>query len=155
MAWPLTSTAFADNTRIPDKYTGEGENISPPLKWGEPPAGTVEYALIGHDPDAPSGNWIHWVLYGLGKEKRSLPEAQPKTKTLPDLGSAKQGLNSSQKIGYSGPMPPPGKVHHYHFRLYALKDPITLAPGASEGELQKALQGHILAETELVGLYSR
>jgi Raf kinase inhibitor-like YbhB/YbcL family protein len=155
MAWSLTSPAFADNTRLPDKYTGEGENVSPPLNWGEPPAGTVEYALICNDPDAPSGNWIHWVLYGLGKEQHSLPEAVRKSATLPDLGGAKQGLNSSRKIGYSGPMPPPGKVHHYHFRLYALDSQITLPPGATEADLKKAMEGHILDKTELVGLYSR
>jgi Raf kinase inhibitor-like YbhB/YbcL family protein len=155
MSWSLTSPAFADQARIPDQYTGEGENISPPLNWGEPPPTTVSYALICNDPDAPSGNWIHWVLYDLGKAQRSLPEGRPKTETLPDLGGAKQGRNSSRQIGYSGPMPPPGKAHHYHFRLYALDTKLSLAPGASETELNSAMQGHILDDTELVGLYSR
>jgi Raf kinase inhibitor-like YbhB/YbcL family protein len=155
MAWSLTSPAFADNTRMPDRYTGEGENISPPLNWGEPPPETVSYALICSDPDAPSGNWIHWVLYGLGKERRSLPEGVPKTKTLADLGEAKQGLNTSRQIGYSGPLPPPGKAHHYHFRLSALDTQISLPSGATEAELKKAMAGHILDKTELVGLYSR
>jgi Raf kinase inhibitor-like YbhB/YbcL family protein len=155
MAWPLTSMAFADNARMPDKYTGEGENVSPPLNWGEPPPETVSYALICNDPDAPAGNWIHWVLYGLGKERRSLPEGLPKTKTLPDLGEAKQGINTGRQIGYSGPMPPPGKIHHYHFRLYALDAQLTLPSGATEADLKKAMAGHLLDETELVGLYFR
>jgi Raf kinase inhibitor-like YbhB/YbcL family protein len=153
--WCLTSAAFADSTEIPVNHTCDGQNVSPPLAWGEPPPGTAEFALICNDPDAPSGNWVHWLLYGIPPGQRRLTEAVPNSETLPDLGGAKQGLNDSGRVGYTGPCPPAGPAHHYHFRLYALDAATDLPPGATEAALRNATAGHVLAHSEVVGLYSR
>ena len=155
MAWTLSSTAFKEGERIPRKYTGDGEDVSPPLSWTMPPANTVELALICDDPDAPRGTFNHWVLYALPASTTALPEAVPKTEALPKLGGAKQGRNSAGRIGYMGPAPPPGAVHHYHFILHALDAKIELRPGATQKDLREAMKGHVLGQTELVGVYSR
>ena len=149
----LTSTAFADGQPIPAKYTGDALNISPPLAWTNVPAGTKSFALITDDPDAPAGTWTHWVIYDLPPTATALDEDTPKVAQLRD--GSKQGLNSSQKTGYSGPMPPPGKVHHYHFKLYALDTMTGLAPGAAKTNLLKAMDGHVLGEGRLMGTYER
>jgi len=155
MKWSLTSPAFADGERIPAQFTCDGNDISPELRWTEPPSGTTELALVCDDPDAPRGTWVHWVLYSLPADRRALPEAVPKTGTLEKLGGARQGKNSGGSIGYQGPCPPKGPAHHYHFRLYALDAPVALDPGAARAELDKVMKGHVLGEIELVGLYSR
>ncbi len=155
MKWSLTSPAFAEGEKIPSKFTCDGNDISPELRWTDPPTKTVELALICEDPDAPRGTWVHWVLFNLPADRRSLPEAVPKIGIVEILGGAKQGRNSGGSLGYQGPCPPQGPAHHYHFRLYALDAPAKLDPGATRAELDKAMQGHILSETELVGLYSR
>jgi len=155
MAWTLSSTAFKNGERIPRKYTGDGDDVSPPLSWTSPLAKTVELALICDDPDAPRGTFTHWVLYGLPASTTALPENVAKTETLPRLGAAKQGRNSAGNIGYLGPSPPPGPVHHYHFILYALDAKLDLKPGATAKDLRKVMGGHALGQTELVGLYSR
>ena len=155
MAWTLSSTAFKNGERIPRKYTGDGDDVSPPLSWTAPPAKTVELALICDDPDAPRGTFTHWVLYGLPASTTALPENVAKTETLPKLGGAKQGRNSAGKTGYLGPSPPPGPVHHYHFMLYELDAKLDLKPGATAKDLRKVMEGHALGQTELVGLYSR
>jgi len=155
MSWVLTSSAFENDRNIPSLYTCDGKNISPPLSWTKPPDGTAELALVCNDPDAPMGNWIHWVLYALPADQGSLPPAVPNADVLLNLGGAKQGENTSGGIGYTGPCPPPGPTHHYHFRLYALDALTNLEPGATVDELRDATDGHILAEIELVGLYSR
>ena len=155
MGWSLRSTAFSANAEIPDKYTCEGADVSPQLSWTSPPEGTAEIALICSDPDAPSGNWVHWVIYGIAPDRLSLPEAVPTSETLPDLDGARQGRNDFGRIGYGGPCPPPGPAHHYHFRLYALDAPTNLRAGATEAELLRAMKGHIVARGELVGVYSR
>ncbi|MCX5649632.1 MAG: YbhB/YbcL family Raf kinase inhibitor-like protein [Planctomycetota bacterium] len=152
----LTSPAFANGARIPVRHTGEGDDRSPPLEWTDPPEGTKSFALICDDPDAPRGTWDHWLVWNLPATLRQLPEGVPTTKTLPDLGGAMQGNNSWPKIGYGGPMPPPGHgTHHYHFVLYALDAPLDLAPGANKAALQKAMKGRVLAEARLMGTYSR
>jgi hypothetical protein len=155
MAWTLSSTAFKNGERIPRKYTGDGDDVSPPLSWASPPAKTVELALICDDPDAPRGTFTHWVLYGLPASTTALPENVAKTETVPRLGGAKQGRNSAGKTGYLGPSPPPGPVHHYHFILYALDAKLDLKPGATAKDLRKVMEVHALGQTELVGLYSR
>ena len=156
MAMTLKSPAFADGERIPEKYTGDGQDLSPPLEWSGTPEGTKTLALICDDPDAPRGTWDHWVLWNLPAALRKLPEGVPNRERLPDLGSAVQGSNSWPKIGYGGPMPPPGHgTHHYHFVLYALDAAMDLKPGTAKAALQKAMKGHILAEARLVGTYSR
>jgi len=155
LAWNLTSKAFRNNGRIPVKHTGDGRDVSPELSWTAPAAGTAQLALICDDPDAPAGTWTHWVLYGLPADRRSVPEGVPRTEVLPKLGGARQGRNSWGAIGYRGPSPPRGPVHHYHFRLYALNARLTLRPRADRAAVEKAMKGHIVGRTELIGLYSR
>lgn len=149
----LTTDAFAHGASIPAKYTCIGKDISPALAWGEPPAGTQSFALIMDDPGA---SWAHWVLYNIPPETRSLAEALPVTgKNVPEgQGSPFAGKNSWGNIGYGGPCPPSG-VHRYHFKLYALDETVGLLPGADKGELLKAMEGHILAQGELVGTFSK
>ena len=154
VAWQLTSTAFEHGERIPTKYTADGEDISPPLAWGEPAEGTAELALICDDPDAPVGTWNHWVLYGLSPEVSSLPEAIPTTETVEEP-ALKQGLNSWPKLGYGGPSPPPGKPHRYQFTLYALGETLDLEPRAEKQQLLDAMEGKVLGKTMLEGTYGR
>ena len=152
----ITSDAFANGQSIPAKYTCIGTDVSPPLAWGEPPAGTQSFALIMDDPDASIGTWVHWVLYNIPVERRSLQEDLPVTgKNVPEgQGSLFTGKNSSGNIGYNGPCPPSG-THRYFFKLYALDETVGLLPGADKGELLKAMEGHILAQGELMGTFSK
>ena len=156
MAFTLTSSAFENDGRIPKPYSGEGEDASPPLAWSDPPAGTQAFALICDDPDAPVGTWDHWLIWNLPGDTHQLPEGIPTTPTVDGLGGTAQGKNGWGKIGYGGPMPPPGHGdHHYHFVLYALDAKLDLAPGADKQALMKAMEGHVLGKAELTGLYSR
>ncbi len=152
MPFELTSTAFAPGKPIPRKYTCDGENVSPPLQWGDPPQLTRSFALIADDPDAPVGTWVHWVLYNLPAGARALPEAVRSDATLPD--GSRHGQNSWRWLGYGGPCPPSG-THRYFFKLYALDAVLDLAAGASKDQLLQAMKGHILAQTEVMGLYAR
>ncbi|HLF73013.1 MAG TPA: YbhB/YbcL family Raf kinase inhibitor-like protein [Anaerolineales bacterium] len=148
----LTSDAFAHEKPIPAQYTCTGSDISPALTWGEPPAGTQSFALIMDDPDAPMGTWVHWVLFNIPASARGLPEAVPAGQTLSD-GST-HGRNSSGNQGYNGPCPPSG-THRYFFKLYALDEMLGILAGADKGELLKAMEGHLLAQGELMGTFSR
>ncbi len=154
MAFALTSTAFTDGTAIPAKYTCDEADVSPPLAWSGAPAGTVSFALIVDDPDAPAGTWVHWVLYNLPATTAELPENVAKVETL-DLGGARQGRNDFQRPGYGGPCPPPGPAHRYFFKLYALDAPLRLKAGATKQDVEAAMKGHILATAQLVGTYAR
>jgi Raf kinase inhibitor-like YbhB/YbcL family protein len=149
----LTSSAFQAETIIPRKHTCDGLNTSPPLAWSQPPTGTKAFALIVDDPDAPGGTWVHWVVYDLPGEARSLPEAVPKQSEL--SSGARQGRNDFPSVGYGGPCPPPGPAHHYHFKLYALDGKLDLKSGATKAEVEKAMRGHVLGEGHLVGRYGR
>ena len=120
----LTSTAFTNGAPIPARYTCEGKDLSPPLRWSGVPAGAKSLALIADDPDAPVGTWVHWVLYDLPPSLAELSEDVPKTQTI--AGGARQGLNDFRRPGYGGPCPPPGKPHRYFFKLYALDKPLEL-----------------------------
>ncbi len=155
MAWTITSWAFEDGERIPAKYTADGEDISPPLDLGEGPEGAVELALICDDPDAPSGVWTHWVLYGLSPDVAELPEGiVPKAKV--NKPACVQGLNSWPKIGYGGPAPPAGTgTHRYQFTVYALDGPVELEPGATKSELAQAMRALTIAKATFTGTYSR
>lgn len=148
MALTLTSPVFAQGQPIPAKYTCDDQDISPPLHWGDAPAGTQSFALIMDDPDAPVGTWVHWVLFNLPAGLRDLPE-----KVAPPQGSL-EGKNGWGRAGYGGPCPPRGS-HHYFFKLYALDTKLSLARGAGKAQLLTAMEGHILAQAELVGTYSR
>ncbi len=148
----LTSTAFEHGATIPKKYTGDGADTSPPLRWDAPPAGTKSLAVICDDPDAPFGTWVHWVLFNLSAEARELPEGVP---TKEQLEGARQGKNDFGKIGYGGPAPPAGKPHRYFFKLYALDKTLELPAGATKAQAVAAMKGHVLAEGRLMGTYGR
>ncbi len=153
MAFKIESSAFQSQGMIPQKYTCDGEDLSPPLVWKDPPDKTQSFALISDDPDAPIGTWVHWVLYNLPGETNELAEGMSKAETLPN--GARQGMTDFKKVGYGGPCPPPGKPHHYFFKLYALDAPLALPPKATKVDFLVAAHGHILAQAELVGIYER
>ena len=148
----FTSSAFAHEAPIPVKYSCDGENISPPLAWTDPPDGTESFALINDDPDAPGGVWVHWVLYNIPADARGLQEAVPAQETLSD--GSQHGENSWGRRDYGGPCPP-GGTHRYFFKLYALDSMLDLGPGADKEALLTAMEGHILEETELMGTFAR
>jgi Raf kinase inhibitor-like YbhB/YbcL family protein len=152
LAMTLTSSAFTHGAMIPKEYTCDGKDISPPLRWSEPPEKTQSFALIMDDPDAPMGTWVHWVIYNIPATARGLSEGIPKDADLPD--GSRQGRNSWRRVGYGGPCPPSG-THRYFFKLYALDTVLSFAAGATKEELLKAMEGHILAQAELMGRYSR
>jgi Raf kinase inhibitor-like YbhB/YbcL family protein len=149
----LTSTAFQPNDTIPQKFTGDGRNVSPPLAWHDPPAGTKSFGLVCEDPDAPSGTFTHWVLFNLPADSHELSEGVPAEATLPN--GAVQGSNDFGQVGYGGPSPPPGKPHRYHFKLYALDQPLDLQPGATKQQVAAAMKGHVRGEAQLSGTYAR
>ncbi len=153
MALSVSSMAFQDGEKIPVRYTCEGEDISPPLAWGEAPQGTRSFALIVDDPDAPGGVFTHWVLFNIPGNSRELPEAIPAEHRL--ASGALQGKNDAGKIGYAGPCPPPGRAHRYRFTLYALDKPLDLTVGASKKQVLDAMERHILAQGRLTGIYQR
>jgi Raf kinase inhibitor-like YbhB/YbcL family protein len=153
MAMKVTSPAFRGGEVIPSKYTCEGANVSPPLQWEGLPPGANSLALICDDPDAPAGIWVHWVLYNLPINSSALPEAVPASETL--SSGAKQGINDFRRVGYGGPCPPPGKAHRYYFKLYALDIELALKPRTTKHELLGSMEGHILAEAQLMGTYQR
>ena len=153
MKLSITSTAFSEWQPIPQKYTCQGSDISPPLKWTNAPAATRSFALIADDPDAPMGTWVHWVVYDLPANLGALPEDVAKTQFIP--GNAKQGLNDFHRLGYGGPCPPSGKPHRYFFKLYALDRMLDLKPGATKKDLETAMKDHVLAEGQLMGTYQR
>jgi Raf kinase inhibitor-like YbhB/YbcL family protein len=152
MTMSLTSTAFAAGESIPPKFTCDGENVSPALQWDQPPAGTQSLALIMDDPDAPSGMFVHWVYYDLPPTSRGLPEGVA-AGDKPSPGGT-QGNNGAGRSGYTGPCPPSG-THRYFFRLYALDTRLDAAAGLTKDKLLQAMGGHILAQAELMGVYSR
>jgi len=153
MSLTLTSRAFAHETAMPSPCTCDGADMSPPLAWTDPPAGTKSFALIVDDPDAPLGMWVHWVLYNLPAASRSLAEHLPASDPLAD--GSRQGLNDFRRLGYGGPCPPPGSAHRYVFKLYALDATLALPPRATKAQLERAMDGRILAKAELIGLYQR
>jgi len=148
----VTSMAFRNGEAIPIRYTADGQNVSPPLAWTEPPRGTLSFAVICDDPDAPSGTFVHWTAWDIPVDQRRLAEAIPRTAETFDI---RQGENGFGGTGYGGPKPPPGTPHRYRFRVLALDDRPDLPPGAPAADLQAALAGHVLAEGILVGTYGR
>lgn len=148
----VTSSAFEEGQMIPAKYTADGEDISPPLQWQGAPDGTESIVLISDDPDAPMGTWVHWVIYNMPPETTSLPEGVPPDETLENGGF--HGTTDFHRLGYGGPAPPSG-THRYYFKLYALDTMLDLPPGATKGEVEKAMKRHILAQGDLMGKYKR
>jgi Raf kinase inhibitor-like YbhB/YbcL family protein len=145
----VTSSAFGPGGTIPIRYTGDGEDLSPPLSWTGAPEGTVEFALVCDDPDAPIVDaWVHWVLFGIPGTTTSLAEGS--------RGVGIEGDTSWRRPGYGGPQPPRGHgAHHYYFRVWALDARLGLDPGATKKDLLQAIEGHVLARGELVGTYER
>jgi Raf kinase inhibitor-like YbhB/YbcL family protein len=150
MSLKLTSGAFNNADKIPDKYSKRSGDISPALEWSGIPAQAKSLALIVDDPDAPSGTFVHWLLYAISTSVHALKEGVPHTTDLP--GGLRQGRNGFGEIGYGGPQPPSGE-HHYFFHLYALDIAIGLPPGVGRVELDRAMHGHILEKTELMGRF--
>lgn len=148
----LNSPAFESGGKIPSKYSGEGENVSPPLQWTNVPDGTRSFALICHDPDAPlvSGStygFVHWVLYNIPGSVASLPEGG---------GEYTKGPNGAGQEGYMGPMPPNGHgIHHYFFWLFALDEELNLEPGLTLWQLLERIEPHVIGMNRLVGTYQR
>lgn len=146
----LTSPAFREGGSIPSEYTCEGADHSPELSWTPGPAGTVSYALIMDDPDAPRGTWVHWVVWNITGTKLAAAASQQA-----DLGvGASQGTNSWGKTGWGGPCPPSG-THRYVFKVYALDTTLSLPSSTTKDALLAAMQGHVLAQGELVGRYAK
>ena len=154
MTMTLRSTVFEDGGAIPPKYTAEGENASPPLQWSDPPEGTKTLALIVDDPDAPGEqDFTHWVIFNIPRHMRDLPEGVAPRPTLQD--DIAQGQNDFGQLGYGGPQPPGDETHKYHFHLYALDSGFDAEPGLSKGDLLERMQGHILAEGQMFGIYRK
>jgi Raf kinase inhibitor-like YbhB/YbcL family protein len=143
----LSSTAFKLGATIPRKYTCDGDNLSPPLAWEGAPPEAKSFALIMDDPDAPSGTFVHWVLYDIPPAFSELREG---VKGFGALGS-----NSYRKVSYNGPCPPQGPAHRYFFKVYALDQLLKLHPGATRADVERAMQGHILEQAQLMGKYGR
>jgi Raf kinase inhibitor-like YbhB/YbcL family protein len=155
MNFKLESPVFSDGSMIPEKYSCDGEDISPVVEWKNVPPGTQSLALIMDDPDAPAGIWVHWVIYDISPSSNRLPEnVSKKDKELSStLSGALQGTNSWGKTGYGGPCPPRG-VHRYYFKLYAL-DTLLKQENLNKEKLLGAMKNHVLAQTELMGKYQR
>lgn len=148
----VRSPAFGEGGRIPPDFTCDGADMSPPIEWSGVPAGSKSLALIAEDPDAPAGNWTHWLIFDLSPDLTQLPAGISSGEKLSMNGS--QGRTDFGKTIYRGPCPPDGE-HRYFFKVYALDARLGLKPGASKQELSQAMQGHILAEGVLMGKYDR
>jgi len=152
MALEITSSAFSEDTMIPTRYTCDGPDVSPDLAWSGVPDTAQSLALICDDPDAPMGTWVHWVLFNIPAGTSGLPAEIPPDAVLEN--GARHGTNDFGRLGYGGPCPP-GGTHRYFFKLYALDTEPDLASGITKAELLEAMEGHILAEAQLMGKYKR
>lgn len=151
MSLRVSSDAFQQNQSIPEHYTREGANVSPTLSWQGEPSQTASFALIVEDPDAPRGVFTHWVCFNIPAQTHGLPPGVPQRGTLGE--GMVQGRNDFGDIGYDGAQPPSGPPHHYHFSVYALDTKLPLREGASKQDVLHAMQGHILEQAELIGLF--
>lgn len=143
----IISSAFSHKQPIPKKYTCDGDDVSPPLTFSDVPKGAKSLVLINDDPDAPAGTWVHFTLWNIPPDTREIAEGSVPV-------GAVEGMQSWGRTGYGGPCPPSG-VHRYFFKLYALDTTLDLPPSTDAKALAQAMEGHILARTEFVGLYSR
>ena len=148
----ISSEAFDEGGTIPVEYTCDGNDMSPPLVFSGIPDDVKSIAVIMDDPDAPGGIWVHWVIYNIPSDTRELAKGMPIAGTLPD--GSRQGTSDFGKTGYGGPCPPSG-THRYYFKAYALDTVPDLQSGASKAQLENAMQGHVLARSELMGRYGR
>lgn len=152
MKFVLRSEDIEDDRAIPRAYTCDGGDRSPALEWSGAPPSTQAFALVVHDPDAPSGDWTHWVVFDLPKTTHALPAG---ISGAAHVDGGAQGKNDFGKIGWGGPCPPPGREHRYFFDLYALDQPLGLPPGSPREKVERAMKGHVLGQTSLVGRYAR
>lgn len=153
MAFSISTKAFAPGGKIPVKYTCSGRDVSPALTWSDVPAGAKSLALVLDDPDAPGGEWYHWLVWNIPARAGGIVEHAAATPEL--AGGMVQGGNSFGKMGYGGPCPPKGQTHRYFFRLYALDTRLGLHASATYVELERAMRGHVVAEAELMGWFGR
>ncbi len=149
----VTSPAFKNEGMIPSKYTTDGSDVSPLLKFESVPQDSICLALICDDPDAPMGTFVHWVMWNIKPDTKELSEDVPPDKTLPN--GSKQGITSFGRYGYGGPAPPRGTTHRYYFKLYALDTELNLPEKSGKKELLKAMEGHIIAQGQLMGKFKR
>ena len=147
MPMTISSTAFSEGDEIPRRHTCDGEDLSPPLTWSGTPNDLQSLVMITDDPDAPSGTFVHWVLYNIPPDTSSLSEGVS--------GVGTQGVNGFGKSGYGGPCPPKGPAHRYFFKIYALDTSLNLQSSATKAEVEMAMQGHVLAQGQLMGTYKR
>ena len=152
MTISIRSSAFEEGGMIPARYTCDGDDVSPPLAWEGLPEATRSIALIADDPDAPMGTWVHWVMWNVPAETKALAENIRPEPELPD--GSRQGITDFGRPGYGGPCPP-GGTHRYYFKVYALDTTLDLPSGTRKADLLKAMDGHVLAEGQLMGRYSR
>jgi len=153
VGFELRSDAFRDGAPIPPRYTADGDDLSPALAWGTPPEGTRSLALVVDDPDAPGGLFTHWIVIGLPPTAGDLVEGRGTDPS--DVAGAVALTNDFDRVGWSSPTPPPGKPHRYRFRLMALDFVPRLPPSARRGDFDAAIEGHVIAETVLTGIYGR
>jgi Raf kinase inhibitor-like YbhB/YbcL family protein len=146
----LLSPTFRDGERLPARYTADAEDLSPPLRWSNPPVGTRSLAIACDDPDAPSGMFVHWLAWNIPPDQRHLNEGISATAASVSICEGQNGFGTR---GYAGPNPPPGERHRYAFHVYALDTRIDLPADATRIELDDAMVGHVLAEGMLIGKY--
>jgi Raf kinase inhibitor-like YbhB/YbcL family protein len=155
----VTSPTLKAGETIPTDYTADGKNVSPPLQWAGAPASTKEFAVICDDPDVPMPQpFVHWVIYKIPGTAKGLPEnipIDPAAAMPAEVAGAVQGTSGFRRPIYRGPAPPPGKPHHYHFKVYAIDAVLDLRPGLTKAELLEAIKGHVVGEGELVAIYER
>lgn len=144
-ALELKSDNFKSGAYIPPKCAYDSSNIHPSLSWTDVPQGTESFAIICDDPDSYPKTWVHWVIFNIPKNVKNISQST----------GAIEGINDFGKTGYAGPCPPPGKPHRYYFKLYALDTMLNLKKGAAKENVLRAMEGHILAETEILGIYKR
>lgn len=149
----ISSPAFDNGGMIPEKYTCDGANLSPELRWTALPQNTQSLALVVEDPDAPMGTFIHWVIYNIAPNLNGLPSGVSEGPQVAGVGT--QGVNSFRRVGYGGPCPPKGPAHRYYFKLYALDLAPNLESRLNADDLQRTIKGHILAQAEWMGRYQR
>lgn len=146
---------FSGGDRVPEKFTADGADVSPSLRIEGADKKAVSFALIMDDPDAPMGTFTHWTIWNIPSKISMIPEAVPKEMEVKSLGGARQGSTDFGEVGYGGASPPPGPVHRYRFKIYALDTMLDLKAGASLKDLEKAMKGHVISEATLTGLYGR
>ncbi len=151
----VTSSVLESGAPIAARFTGDGEDLSPPISWSTPPEGTVSVAIIMDDPDAPRGTFTHWLLWGLDPDVTALPPGIATKAEISEPVEAVQGTNDFGQIGYRGPSPPPGREHRYFIKVFALDTHLDLEPGARRSEVEEAIREHVIERGEFMGTYAR